>query len=78
MSGEPRKLSASKQARLGLAIGANSTLADLVTERAGVLKAHRVLSFIAIYGVFVEQHGRAPGSVSELARSSTSYRSQAT
>ncbi len=77
MSADRRKLSVTQQARVGASIG-KSTLADLVTERVGVLKAHRVLTFIAIYGVFVEQNGREPRSVSELSRSATSDRSRAT
>jgi hypothetical protein len=62
---------------VGATVG-NSTLADLVTERVGALKAHRVLTFIAIYGVFVEQNGREPRSVSEMSRTATSERSRAT
>ncbi len=77
MSAKASKLSKAQQARLGLSVG-NSTLADVVTDRVGVFKAHRVLAFIAIYGVFVEQHGREPRSVSELARSSTSKRGRST
>ncbi len=77
MSADRRKLSLSQQARVGASVG-SSTLADLVTERVGVLKAHRVLTFIAIYGVFVEQNGREPRSVSELSRSAKSSRSRAT
>ncbi len=78
MSDKPSKLGVPGQVRLGVSVGANETLADLVTERVGVFKAHRVLAFIAIYGVYVEQHGREPRSVSELSRSATSKRARAT
>ncbi len=78
MSGEPRKLTKAQQIRLAANVGANQTLADLVNERVGGTKAHKVLSFIGIYGVFVEQHGYEPRSISELARAGTSSRSSAT
>lgn len=76
----PKKLSMVEQARISMGVGNNQTIADLVLERCegSTSKAFLVISFIATYGVFVEQHGREPRSVSEVAHATLGRRSRAT
>lgn len=78
--GRRRRLSMTEQARIGGGVSLNETLAQLVMERVdgSHVKAMQVLSFIALYGVYVEQNGTEPRSVSDLARATRSKRSHAT
>lgn len=75
-----RRLSATETARLSFRVSAHNTLADLVMERVGgdYVAATHVLGFISAFGVFVEQNGREPRSVVQLASSVKSKRSRAT
>lgn len=75
-----RRLSRSEQALVALRVGKNETLADLVMDRVDkdFVRAMHVMSFIAAYGVFVEQNKREPRSVLELAATVKGKRSRAT
>lgn len=78
-AGLGRRLSLGDQARLAMRVSTTDSLAELVLARTGGhLRATHVLSFIAAYGVFVEQTGREPGSVLEMAATVKSERSRQT
>ncbi len=68
------------QARIGVGIGSNETLAKIVLDRVdgSHVKAMHVLGFIAYYGVFVEQNGTEPRSINQVAMTGRSKRSRAT
>jgi hypothetical protein len=80
LGGRPRKLSAMEQARISVRVGMNESLAEVVYQRCGGnhTKAMHVMGFVSVYGVFVEQNGREPRSLLELASTVKGKRSRAT
>lgn len=78
-SARRRRLSVSEQARIALKVGSHQPLIDIVSARTSSFQETlNVLRFIGVYGVYVEQNGREPRSISELALSATSSKHTAT